>query len=609
VTSCGGCCDHVSISGAETHAVVAMTTFTKQKTNGADWPLHNNKPTYKSANAKYLFFDSTRWRVADTLGGDGGDVQSAEADTYCPSDAWGWEAYFARGAEGYWAAETPVSVACDCPCSQLSLDAKGFHKSGLSRGSAQYEIAAVGDGGRPIYKDYVGQSLMWSAATYSWYTSYEATADNAVGAPARGLSTTTAASTAFCPVDVPAAAWLPAGDTDVAVTCGCKCTQVEVEVTLDEAAASAGIFTMGSATAGGRPVFVNGKGTLYLFYYGPALRWMIGASYASEAGVVVRSSINAGYCPITASSSWWAKQTDGTWRDDSVTASCVPYSFKPPAPPPPLPPFDTLCACPIYKATASGPIDYWAKYLLTSRSWAVDEVASGKPHNGGRPVMTTTKKLWDKDYHMYYYNGDSRWHIAGHNDPMGWSTTYRSAVSTSDFCANGAVGWEKRSGREWSPIGVTINFECVNFSPPAPPPTLISSSMITCLPQMTQDACGYFASKAGRPFDKDKKVCFGQKEGGFDACDKDEGAPLVVHGAHAKMVQVGVASKVGCGAAETPTEYTKVAKYLPWITVQVADAKAKCMQTCPVDGCTNVASPGARTCRGHCQICNSFGWG
>ena len=195
------------------------------------------------------------------------------------------------------------------------------------------------------------------------------------------------------------------------------------------------------------------------------------------------------------------------------------------------------------------------------------------------------------------------------NNPMGWMTTLRSAPAPASYCGDAATGWEVRSGQSWAPIGADVTFTCMQHSPPSAPPMLLSSSMITCLPQMTQDACTYFASQQGRAFDMDLKVCFGQADGGYDACDKDEGSPLVVHGGGSKMVQVGIAAKVGCGAANSPTEYTKVAKHLPWITAQVADAKLKCMQTCPVDGCTNVASPGARTCRGACQICNSFGWG
>jgi len=408
---------------------------------------------------------------------------------------------------------------------------------------------------------------------------------------------------------VPASAWLPASET-VSVSCACKCTQVEVQISLEEAASSSGIYTLDSnRVESGRPVFVNGKGTLYLFYYGPELRWMIGAYPNSNFGVLVRSNINAGYCPLTKTTSWWAKQTDGTWRDDSVEAACVPYSFKPPAPPPPLPPFDTLCACPIYTASSAWK-DHWASSLLSDKSYKVDAVASGSPHNGGRPVLTTTTPLWSKDYMLYYYEKDQRWHIAAHNNPQGFMTTLRSGPVPSSFCADAATtGWEVRSGRDWSPIGVDVTFTCVQHSPPAAPPTLISSSMITCLPQMTQDACTYFASQKGRGFNKDLKVCFGLADGGYDACDKDEGGALVVHGGGAKMVQVGIASKTGCGAANSPTEYTKVAKFLPWITAQIDDPKAKCMQTCPVEGCTNVASPGARTCRGMCQICNSFGWG
>jgi len=602
-TACSCGCDHFTIAGAEDHAQMAMTLYTKQA-----GVFQNGRPTYVSANSKFLYHDGSSWRVADgSFPTSGGDVQSSPSDTHCPSEAWGWQTFFARGSDGLWVSSPSVTVSCDCPCSQLSVEADGYHKLGLSQGSVSHELAGIGEGGRPYYKDYIGQSLMWSEKLYSWFSSAKPDTAGEFAWNGFGLSTTTAGSMAFCPVDIAPSAWMP--QMDVSVACTCKCNQVDVRVSLDDAS-SPGIFTMDSSTkVSGRPVFSNSKG-LFLYYYGPELRWMIGPSTSSDAGVLVKSSVTSGYCPITQTTSWWAKQTDGTWRDDSVVeATCVPYSFTPPAPPPPLPPYGEMCACPIYDLSSSYSAT-WHSKLFTDIGFSVMGQSDSKPHNGGRPVLKSTKRIWSNvaAYFMYYYEGDGRWHMASHNDPVGLYTSARSAV-TSANCADLSTGWEVRSGGVWTAVG-DVSFTCVSYSPPTPPPVAVASSMITCLPQMTQDACTYFAMQQGRQFNKDLKVCFGQVDGGYDACDKDEGAPLVVQGGASKMVQVGIASKVGCGVANTPTEYTKVAKYTSWITAQMSDPKAKCMQTCPAEGCTNVAFPGARSCRGPgCQICNSFGWG
>jgi hypothetical protein len=266
----------------------------------------------------------------------------------------------------------------------------------------------------------------------------------------------------------------------------------------------------------------------------------------------------------------------------------------------------------MYEVSTSAAFDDWRRHLLKGM-YNLNPVESGKPSQGGRPTLTSAKKPFSNagHFHIYYYQPGSRWMIGSRSEDGSWMT-FRSAM-TQSYCADGASGWEYKDGGVWTAVPVTVTIQCIAYSPPAPPPMLVTSSMITCLPQMTQDACTYFATAKGRAYKKDLKTCFGVAAGGYDACDKDEGAPLVVHGAHNKMVQVGIASKVGCGAANTPTEYTKVSAFKDWILAQIGDIKLKCMHTCPVDGCTNVAFPGERDlpCRRvpGCMICNSHGWG
>jgi hypothetical protein len=602
-TSCGCTCDHFSIAGGEGSSPMAMTLYTK---SGA----HNSRPTFKSANDKYLYFDGARWRVADSsFPASGGDVQSAASNTACPNEGSGWEVYhpLPGSSDGAWL-DTGVSVYCDCTCSQLKLSAEGYHKPGVVSGSTDWELSGKGDMGRPIYSSYDGEKIMYSEELSAWFTGASPDADGNQVNRWFGLSTHTSGSLAFCPADIAPSMWIY--DKSVSAECTCLCNQVQIAVKLSDAVSAAGIFEIVSGvTAYSRPVFKTPAG-MYLYYYGPELRWLVGSSYSSADGVVVRSAITSGYCPITQSTAWYAKQADGTWRaDDVVEATCVPYSYTPPAPPPPMPPFETLCDCPMYELKSSYSAS-WQMRIFNDITFVVMGEGDREEHNGGRPVMKSTKRIWSNvaAYFLFYSESEGRWRIASKNSP--WYGSARSAPSTAT-CADKSTGWEIPGAvrGEWTPIGTTITFTCEQHSPPAAPPTLVPSSMITCLPQMTQDACTYFAKQQGRTFPKDSMVCFGVAAGGFDACDKDEGGPLVVHGNYGKMVQVGIASRVGCGAANVPTEYTKIAKFKDWIIARITDDKLKCMHTCPVDGCTNVAFPGARTCRGPCQICNSFGWG
>ena len=161
--------------------------------------------------------------------------------------------------------------------------------------------------------------------------------------------------------------------------------------------------------------------------------------------------------------------------------------------------------------------------------------------------------------------------------------------------------------------------------PPGPPPPTQVQSTITCLPQLTQDACQSFQSG----FNKDVQVCFGLLTGGFDACGSDAGAPLVIpNETDGRSTQVGIVSfGNGCAVANSPTIYTKVSKFAmreaappttgrglqarggatprgdatprggatPWI-FSVAP-EIECLHTCPTSACTSL-HPSARNYTG-----------
>lgn len=169
----------------------------------------------------------------------------------------------------------------------------------------------------------------------------------------------------------------------------------------------------------------------------------------------------------------------------------------------------------------------------------------------------------------------------------------------------------------------------LNSPPPGPPPPSEHSSSITCLPQLTQDACQSFYPG----FNKDVKVCFGSLDGGYDACGSDAGGPLVIPDAmDGRSTQVGIVSYGnGCALAKSPTVYTKVSKFVmrgaasqgtgdgtgtggaasaAWI-FSVAP-EIECMHTCPTSTCTNLPPTDRNytSCgsSGACMICNAPGY-
>ena len=155
--ACTCSCNHISLAGAENDQPLAMTLFSRNFPDPTTTIASvNGRPVYASANDKKLFYDGTRWRVADsTSTTSGGEVQSAATSNFCPNEASGWTA----SVDGVFGSGPAVSAACDCPCDTLSVLTSSKHTLGSDSGAVVYERVhgVFGEGGRPVYQDYGGQ--------------------------------------------------------------------------------------------------------------------------------------------------------------------------------------------------------------------------------------------------------------------------------------------------------------------------------------------------------------------------------------------------------------------------------------------------------------------
>jgi len=173
--------------------------------------------------------------------------------------------------------------------------------------------------------------------------------------------------------------------------------------------------------------------------------------------------------------------------------------------------------------------------------------------------------------------------------------------------------------------------ECFPPPPPAPPsaPIMKHMSTITCLPQMSHEACEYFdgANNPTLAYNKKYKTCFGAVDGGYGTDTTDIGAPLTIplHPTSRSIVVGIVSYGTGTALAGQPTVFTKVAAYTHatgdpndvaplgaahsggkgWI-FQIAP-EIECMHACPVDGCTELVKSQrtyakCKSCA--CNICN-----
>ncbi|WP_373008443.1 trypsin-like serine protease [Hyphomonas sp.] len=84
--------------------------------------------------------------------------------------------------------------------------------------------------------------------------------------------------------------------------------------------------------------------------------------------------------------------------------------------------------------------------------------------------------------------------------------------------------------------------------------------------------CGFADAYCDVAIDPGTQICAG--DGFIDSCQGDSGGPLVRYGSTGQPVQVGIVSwGVGCGRAESPGIYTRVAAFTGWIRGTV-DAEA-----------------------------------
>ncbi|MGW5847949.1 S1 family peptidase [Streptomyces sp. NPDC055254] len=80
---------------------------------------------------------------------------------------------------------------------------------------------------------------------------------------------------------------------------------------------------------------------------------------------------------------------------------------------------------------------------------------------------------------------------------------------------------------------------------------------------LSDEACGRaYPGDAGGQYRADSMVCAGHDEGGKDACQGDSGGPLVAQGRLIGLVSWGR----GCGRADSPGVYTRIAPLADFVT-------------------------------------------
>ncbi|XP_047471246.1 trypsin-1-like [Penaeus chinensis] len=81
----------------------------------------------------------------------------------------------------------------------------------------------------------------------------------------------------------------------------------------------------------------------------------------------------------------------------------------------------------------------------------------------------------------------------------------------------------------------------------------------------------WYHQEVGRPVALyDTHLCAGLEEGGKDSCQGDSGGPLLISDSQGRLVNVGVVSNgIGCGRPRVPGLYTRVSRYIDWISEKI----------------------------------------
>ncbi|XP_049876408.1 trypsin-1-like [Pectinophora gossypiella] len=94
---------------------------------------------------------------------------------------------------------------------------------------------------------------------------------------------------------------------------------------------------------------------------------------------------------------------------------------------------------------------------------------------------------------------------------------------------------------------------------------------------VTNQECNqWYESQGSKVKVASTQMCAGHEQGGRDSCWADSGGPLIVRGDKGRATLIGVVSTgSGCARARMPGIYTRVSRYIDWITDSVNEDKAR----------------------------------
>ncbi|XP_018494152.1 coagulation factor XI-like [Galendromus occidentalis] len=129
--------------------------------------------------------------------------------------------------------------------------------------------------------------------------------------------------------------------------------------------------------------------------------------------------------------------------------------------------------------------------------------------------------------------------------------------STSPACLPSTENWDQSAIKLLSVSGFGTTTEQGELS---------SQLLYTTVPVISDSECKSIYPSL---FDNSTMFCAKTVEGGRDSCQGDSGGPAVVEDLDKFHVSGIVSWGLGCGRRKYPGVYTKVAKYLPWISANI----------------------------------------